>query len=107
MQVWIFLYWQRERALIIGIRLLAQTGGLEVGQGMAGPKAHASIASLIRLRVSGRLRNRFPVASAMALAIEAAAGPCPVSPLPRNGWPSRLMICTSMLSGTALKRRIG
>ena len=41
----------------------------------------------MRLRVSGKFRSRFPVALAMAFAIDAAAGPCPVSPLPRNGWP--------------------
>src|SRR5450432_3053958 len=35
---------------------------------------HASIASLMRLRVSGRLRSRLPVALAIALAIDAAAG---------------------------------
>src|SRR6266849_4529738 len=67
----------------------------------------ASIASLIRFRVKGKSRSRLPVASAMALAMDAAAGPCPVSPLPRKGFPGRLMICTSMLSGTELNRRIG
>ena len=55
-------------------------------------RPHASIASLMRLRVSGKFRSRFPVALAMAFAIDAAAGPCPVSPLPRNGWPGRLMM---------------
>src|SRR4051794_9837465 len=71
------------------------------------PIFHASIASLMRFRVSGKSRRRFPVASAIAFAIEAAAGPWPVSPAPRKGWPGRLMIWTSTRSGTALKRRIG
>jgi len=55
-------------------------------------KSQASIAPLIRFRVSGGSRSRLPVASAMALAIEPAAGPWPVAPLPRNGWPGRLMM---------------
>jgi len=55
-------------------------------------RVHASIASLMRLRVSGKFRSRFPVALAMAFAIDAAAGPCPVSPLPRNGCPGRSMM---------------
>ena len=46
---------------------------------------HVLIASLIRFRVSGKLRSRLPVALATAFAMEAAAGPCPVSPLPRKG----------------------
>jgi hypothetical protein len=32
--------------------------------------------------------------------------PLPVSPLPRKGFPGRLMTCTATLSGAALKRRI-
>src|SRR3984893_5773130 len=68
---------------------------------------YASIASLMRFLVSCRLRSRFPVALAIALAIDAAAGPCPVSPLPRNGWPGRVIICNSMLSGDASKFRDG
>src|SRR5262249_42912513 len=43
--------------------------------------AYASIASLMRFCVSGRFRNRFPVALAIAFGSDAAAGPCPVSPL--------------------------
>src|SRR5260370_10058896 len=70
-------------------------------------KLHAPIASLIFFRVNGKSRSRFPVPLPMAFAIDPAAGPCPVSPLPRKGWPRRLMMCTSMLSGTELKRRIG
>jgi hypothetical protein len=41
----------------------------------AGKNPHASMASLMRFRVSGKSRSRLPVALAMALAIEAAAGP--------------------------------
>src|SRR2546430_4494280 len=44
-------------------------------------RVHGPIASLIRFRVRGKSRNRLPVALATALAMDAAAGPCPVSPL--------------------------
>ena len=56
---------------------------------------------------SGRLRTRIPVASATALASAAAVGPCAASPVPRKGAPGRLITCTSTLSGTESKRRIG
>src|SRR5436190_13555213 len=48
-------------------------------------------------------RNLTPVASAMALAIAAAVGPCDASPVPRKGIPGRSMTWTSTSSGTAEK----
>lgn len=74
---------------------------------MLGGGVHVSIASLIFRRVSGKSRSRFPMALVMAFAIDAAASPCLASPLPRKGFPGRLMTRTATLSGTALKRRIG
>ena len=64
-------------------------------------------AALSLAAVNGKSRKRCPVASAIALAIAAAAGPCPVSPAPRNGRPERSMMWTSILSGTLWKRRMG
>src|SRR5437773_4311663 len=65
------------------------------------------IAAFTPARKSGRSLRRLPVASAIALATAAAAGPWPASPQPRNGSPARSTMWTSTLSGTASKRRIG
>jgi hypothetical protein len=43
---------------------------------------HASIATLIRMRINGRSRNRFPVALAIAFAIDAATAPARFRRLP-------------------------
>src|SRR5262249_10245338 len=71
------------------------------------PQSYTPIAALTRARVNGRSRMRVPVAALTALAIAAAVGPAAASPVPRKGWPGRSMTCTSRLSGTAEKRRIG
>lgn len=60
-----------------------------------------------RAGVNGNSRIRTPVASANALAIAAAAGPCATSPMPKKGAPGRSTIFTSMRSGTSGKRSIG
>src|SRR5215831_17093446 len=46
---------------------------------------HTPIAALMRRRVSGNSRIRTPVASASALPMAAAVGPCADSPVPRYG----------------------
>jgi hypothetical protein len=47
--------------------------------------SHTPIAALIRRRVNGNSRIRTPVASASALPMAAAVGPCADSPVPKNG----------------------
>jgi len=47
------------------------------------------IASLTRACDNGRSRRRTPAASQRAFAIAAAVGPCPASPVPKNGRPGR------------------
>src|SRR5207248_112053 len=71
------------------------------------PAGYTPIAALIRARVSGSSRSRTPVASAMALAMAAAVGPCAASPVPRNGVPGRSITCTSTVSGISVKRAMG
>jgi len=65
-----------------------QTGCAKVPAARASVDYHnALVAALTRSGVSGNSRRRAPVASATALAIAAAVGPCAASPVPRNGWP--------------------
>lgn len=52
----------------------------------------SSSASLTRARLNGRSRSRLPVASANALAMTAAVGPCAASPVAGNGSPGRSMM---------------
>ena len=54
------------------------------GRGRSRPLS-TPIAAFTRAGVSGSSRRRTPVASATALAIAAAVGPCAASPVPRKG----------------------